>query len=246
MFPRIIGRTYMDESVAIGTMNRGDLWNQRRPLVAYWGSAEHPIALQVRCLHDGYDYSSALIFTRQAGPYVLAAVVFATDYGDRHIGLDPVQDQSIMAQDLRLRFQIINPPTDRPIFEELALGYEVNTSTIGNATLSLQIPHVIFGGRDIITITDREQTDEYLDIVLYYGRRRRIDFGRMRQAAVIFGLQITPAAEPMKRPWVDVTQAGSYLSAFWRTPRGDLKIDIPLQPGPFAELERLTKGVDDA
>lgn len=243
--PRIIGRTYMNETVAIGTMNRGDFWNQRRPLVAYWGTAEHPIALQVRCLHDGYDYCSALIFTRQTGPYVLAAIVFATDYGDRHISLDLIRDQTIMARDLRLRFQIIHPPADWQAREGLILGHEANTFTIGNATLSLHVPYVAFGDRDVITEANREGTDECLDIVLYHGPQRQIDFSRTHPAAIIFGLQITPAGEPTTRPRVDVTQAKGYLQAFWNTPRGPLELTVPGRPGPFAELERLADGVDD-
>jgi hypothetical protein len=74
----IIGTTYLHPDYTLGSVNIGDLWNQRRPLLAYWKTDAGVVAMRLRCLHDDYDYSSASIFTVQDKSDILGAVVFAT------------------------------------------------------------------------------------------------------------------------------------------------------------------------
>ena len=243
--PRVIGRTYMDQTVALGTTNRGDFWNQRRPLIGYWGDRERPIALRVRCLHDDYDYCSGLIFARQAGPYVLAAVVFATDHGDTHPGLDPIRDQATVARDLRLSLEIVNPPAAWDPPDPPGLD-EPRSLAIGKATLGLHLAHAEFGDLSPRVETRRTEEGVAIDVVLYHGEERRVDFGRMEAAAVVFGLQLTPTSLRVSPPSVRVARQGSRLAAEWDTPRGTLELVAPERPGPFAEIQDRVDGVDDA
>ncbi|MGC9330161.1 MAG: hypothetical protein ACP5I1_21170, partial [Candidatus Hinthialibacter sp.] len=83
----IIGTTYLHPLYTLGTVNRGDFWNQRRSFVAYWGTPEKTTYLQLRFLHDGYDFCSALPFTVQHQGCAMTSVLFATDYGDTHPSL---------------------------------------------------------------------------------------------------------------------------------------------------------------
>ncbi|NIS54342.1 MAG: hypothetical protein GWN94_25150, partial [Phycisphaerae bacterium] len=54
----IIGTTFLHPDYTLGSVNIGDLWNQRRPLLAYWNTDDGVVAMRLRCLHDNYDYSS--------------------------------------------------------------------------------------------------------------------------------------------------------------------------------------------
>jgi len=243
--PRITGRTYLDESVAIGSVNRGDFWNQRRPVLAYWGTAEHPIALRVQCLHDDYDYSSGVVFTRQAGPHILAAVVFATDHGDRHITLHGTRDGAIDARDLRLRFQIVNPPGEWPLPGPPQVGV-VGSSGIGNCTMGLHVAEATFGDLAPRGEAGRKSGEAHLDIVFYSGEERRIDFSQLRSAIVVFGLQVAPTAARLPLPAVAVRRSDGRVRATWDTRRGRLELAAPERPAPFAELQREARGVDDA
>ncbi len=101
----IVGTTYLHPDFAFASVNIGDLWNQRRPLLAYWKTDKGVVSMRIRCLHDDYDYSSASIFTVQDKADILGAVVFATDRGDTHISLDRLKDATIKAKDLRLRLE---------------------------------------------------------------------------------------------------------------------------------------------
>ena len=242
--PPIIAHTHLDHTVAISSVNRSELWNQRRPLLAYWGTVEHPTALQVRCLHDDYDYSSATLFARQAGPHVLAAVVFATDGGDRHIGLDRIADATITARDLRLRFQILTPPTGWRMPDPPALGQPHHLS-IGNAALGLHVAHAAFGEGPVRLEASQVGDSASLDVVLHSGEERRIDFTGLGAAVVVFGLQVVPASADVPLPLVEAARADGRLTASWATPRGHLAFSLPERPAPFAELQRRVAGVDD-
>ena len=43
----------------------GHLGNQRRNILAYWGTSEAPSCLKVRLIYDGYDLSTGAIWTQQ-------------------------------------------------------------------------------------------------------------------------------------------------------------------------------------
>lgn len=87
------GTTYLTSAFSLGTVNRGDFWNQRRPLLGYWGGTERPARyIGLRVIKDGYDFSSALFFSVQKAGYVLGLINFRNPGGDRHISLDPIRD----------------------------------------------------------------------------------------------------------------------------------------------------------
>lgn len=87
------GTTYLAQEYSLGSVNRGDFWNQRRPLLAYWGDASQPAKnVQMRVVKDGYDFASALLFSVQQSNCVLGLVNFRNPGGNRHISLDPIKD----------------------------------------------------------------------------------------------------------------------------------------------------------
>jgi len=106
--PQIIGTSYLSSRYALSSINHASMWNQRRPLIAYWGSKQQPKYLQVRFLHDNYDFSSASISAVQSENKVLAAINFVTGLGDKHINIDKIKDGKFTASDLRLRFEFGN------------------------------------------------------------------------------------------------------------------------------------------
>jgi hypothetical protein len=66
--------------------------------------------VRLRVLKDDYDFSSALFFSVQEKGCVLALVSFRSPGGDRHIGLDPIQDGAFTASRLRLCLEIVGAP----------------------------------------------------------------------------------------------------------------------------------------
>ncbi len=243
--PDIIGSTYLDSAFTLGSVNCGNLWNQRRPLIAYWGSADNVGAFRIQFLHDGYDYSSAMFFSVQDKGDVLAAVNFATDGGDTHPSLDPVRNATILAEDLRLRF-LIEVRGDSPTLpQRLQIG-EACTLYLGSARLDLCLVHAAFGEFKITTEAGRNNSSAWLDIVFYDGREREVSFHNLKEAVACFSLRLRPAAEeghsPLKARLLTLQPHGESLGIIWkRDEAAELSLDVPTKPQPRRVLCSIAK-----
>jgi hypothetical protein len=190
----IIGTTYLHPDYTLGSVNIGDLWNQRRPLLAYWNSGSAPVAMRLQCLHDGYDYSSATTFAVQNESDILGAVVFATDRGDTHISLDRLKNAKIQAKDLRLRLLFEGNIADLKLPEKVQLNQSIKISS-GPVTCNFQIAHAVFGDYPLKTETGSDGNSAWLDVVLYEGDQKDINFAEISEAAVIFTLSLNTQTE---------------------------------------------------
>jgi hypothetical protein len=190
----IIGTTYLHPDYTLGSVNIGDLWNQRRPLLAYWNTGSAPVAMRLQCLHDGYDYSSATTFAVQNESDILGAVIFATDRGDTHISLDRLKNATIKAKDLRIRLLFEGAVTDIKLPDNVQLNQSMKISS-GPVTCDFQIAHAVFGDYSITTKTGSDSSSAWLDVILYLGDQKDINFAELSKAAVIFTLSLNTQAE---------------------------------------------------
>jgi len=188
----IVGRTYLHPDFTLGSVNLGDFWNQRRPLVGYWKDAGGPVAVRVRMLHDGYDYASASLFTVQDKGDVLGAVLFATDRGDTHISLDKIADGRIGARDLRLRLQFEGAVGNLVLPERPGIDEPLSFSC-GPIEGLFTLHAVKFDGMTARLETGREADQAWIDLVLYHGSGRPFDFRKIEEAAIIFTLLLARA-----------------------------------------------------
>lgn len=250
----IIGTTYLHPDFTLGSVNIGDLWNQRRPLVAYWKSPSGVTAMRLRCLHDGYDYASASLFTIQNEGNALTAVVFATDRGDRHISLDKIRNATIQAEDLRVRLEFEGAISDLELPRHVEIDEAVNFSC-GPIAGAFSCIEAVFGDRPISIETGRDGETAWVDIVLYNGANRRIDFRKIPEAAVVMTISITPKDE---RPIIvhsstsmsvaygvvpgTQTPASRRTWLWRRTNASPMSLTIPLTPLPTKEQRKAAAG----
>ncbi len=187
----MVGRTYMHPDFSLGSVNIGDLWNQRRPLVGYWQSPGGPVAVRIRCLHDGYDYASATLLTVQDKGDVLGAVLFATDRGDTHISLDKIANATIRARDLRVRLQFegavggLTLPSTAELHESIRFASGPIEGVFGFCSAE-------FDERPVRVEIGRDSQEAWIDLILYHGPDRAFDFSRIAEAAVVFTFSIVP------------------------------------------------------
>ncbi|UCG57558.1 MAG: hypothetical protein JSU70_22165 [Phycisphaerales bacterium] len=229
----IIGTTYMHPDFTLGSVNIGDLWNQRRPLLAYWKTETGVAAMRLRCLHDGYDYASASLFAVQDKADILGAVVFATDRGDTHISLDRIKDATIKAKDLRLRLQFEGATDDIELPSRAKVGEAVCLSA-GRVTCAFHVPHAAFEERAIEMQTGQDDETLYIDVVLYTGPERDLNFAKISEAAAIFALSVRQMPPPQHlTPQFNfgVSSAAGAITAVWkRNDRTDMTLTIPARP----------------
>lgn len=240
----LIGHTYLTPNFTIGSVNCGDLWNQRRPLVAYWNTSSGPAAMRVRFLHDGYDYSSASIFTIQDKAELLSAVVFATDRGDTHISLDRIQDGTIQARDLRMRLQFEGAIDDLELPDRVRVGEAIDFES-GQMEARFMVHAAQLDDLPVRMETGRDEEGAWIDVVLYNGVPREFDFNQIVAAGVVFTLSMTKSTAPIRvaDPTVFRTVASTMIvdgqvippreKLQWRRPgTTSMILSVPMTPLP--------------
>jgi hypothetical protein len=225
-----VGTTYLAPELALGSVNVGDLWNQRRPLVGYWGTVERPSYLQVRLLHDGYDFAAGQIFSAQQKGRVLAAVVFATDGGDTHVSLDRLKDGAFLARDLRLRFElggaagVLRPEPPDSLDDPVMLD-------LGGLRLSIFVSHASFGEGSGRWETGQADGKAWLDVVLLSGEEREVHLSDLKRAAIGVGVALSGSQEsPARGPRAQC--ADRRLRLEWDA----LRMSVPLEPARVRDL----------
>lgn len=224
--PPLAGTTYLTPEYTLGSISIGEMWNQRRNLLAYWGGAE-PRYLHLRLLHDGYDYSSGVFFGVQREGCLLGGICFATDGGDRHISLDRIQDGTIRAEDLRLRFEFGGQVDSLSLPQAFRAGESVVVQD-GVLYFALQVARASFDKAEIAFEVGRSEENAWLDLVFYSGAEKDIDLRRLQNASVGLALRMG-LGEPVP-PAVEVK--GTEL--LW--PGERLRLQLPVSPAPFREL----------
>jgi hypothetical protein len=229
--PPVVGTTYLHPKFTLGTINRGDLWNQRRALVAYWGDAKSHAYLHVRFLHDGYDFAAAQFFSVQKEGTALAAINFATDGGDTHVSLDRIKNGTITAKDLRLRFEFGGAVEDL----EIKMRADFPEREVRHGPVRIY-PMVHFGEIDNVAGESRWEVNtqdgrKCLDLVLYHGEEIDVAFDQMATAGIGLSVQIRLDEEQPPRPdrLLVLNRLGLDL--------GQLSLSVPLRPDRASKLQ---------
>jgi hypothetical protein len=199
--PRILATAYLTDEYALSTVNRSSLWNQRHPMMAYWGTVSHPSYLQVRFLHDFYDFSSASFYSMQRENKVLAAINFILGGGDKHISIDRLKDGRFQAEDLRLRFEF----GPHSIIEGLQLPHRVDSIlafTVDKMPFNLDIYRAEFGDLKARWETGRDDERAWIDLVLYSDKPRFFELTKITMAVLGFTFSMGDTAATVSAPEV--------------------------------------------
>jgi hypothetical protein len=224
--PQIIGTCYMTDKYALSTASQSSLWIQRRPFLVYWGDAQNPKYLQVRFLHDDYDFTSVNFQSQQRENNVLAGISFATNGGDKHPSFDRLKEGKFKAKDLRLRFEFGNVKT-----EDLTLplsNYAFNSFFINGFQFNLQLYQTIFDQFKGYWEKGGNERASWIDFVIYSGAETDFNLSEMKQAVLgfTFSMGIQGVHLPTDKP--DFSINDGILNAKWN----GLMLDIPVKPQP--------------
>jgi len=221
--------TYMTPDYTIGSFNKEIMWNQTRTLLAYLDNGGQPTYMHLRCLHDGYDYCSAIFNSVQRKEHVLYGVHFITNGGDTHPNLDKI-DGTIEAADFRLRVEI-SGCLER--MESQAEGKEA-VIRIGGAsgiTITLHNWFAAFDERQAEDSSWRWEINEVdgvlgVDWVIYSGERKTIDFRQIRQAAFLFTMLLNSEGQELS-PTIQKSKDEISISGKWNNEQ--MSLTLPLR-----------------
>jgi hypothetical protein len=230
----IVGTTHLEPAFALGTVNRGEFWNQRRALVAYWGTADKTSYLHLRFLRDGYDFSAAQFFSAQRGGEVVAAVNFATDGGNTHISLDRLKDGVFRAKDLRLRFEFGGEAGKSRLTAPKRLSEPVRVA-FGELQVAVQVPYAAFGNVRPHWESSTKDSKAALDVVFHQGEDREFRMSDLEAAAT--GLAVSIAKERVALPAAVATVRDGRLGLEW----GALRVNVPVKPGRVGVLQKAVR-----
>lgn len=229
--PPVIGTTWLENAFTLGSVSRGDFWNQRRGVLAYWGTPQAPASLHVRFLRDGYDFAAAQLFTAQRRGDLLAAVNLSTDGGNTHLHLDRIKDGRFTAASLTLRFEFSGSAAARTPAVPAATDAPASLD-FGDCRLSLAVPFCAFDGLTPVWQSGKDNERAWLDLVLYAGDERTFDLTRLASAALGFALRLAASEAPAPQP--RHTLADGRLALAWH----DLRVSVPVRPDKVSTLQR--------
>ena len=208
----IIGKSYLTKDFVLSSANQSCLWNQRRPLIAYWGTEQKPVSMQIRFLHDQYDYAAANIFCSQDSTNVLGAINFTTNGGDKHVTIDVIKDATIKATDLKLRFEfsgdISSVKIEKPDIKEQSVS-----GTSGNVAFRINLPYAKFDELEGKWVIGGDEKSKWIDFVIYSGNEREFNFSEIQEAVLgfLFSLKVGSISESP----IEVSKSGENLILKW-------------------------------
>jgi hypothetical protein len=223
--PQTIGTCYLSENYALSTANRSSLWIQRRPFLVYWGTVQSPRYLQVRFLHDDYDFSSATFYGQQKENKVLAGINFLTNGGDKHINIDRLKEGKFTAKDLRLRFEFgnVNKPDDLII---PVSAFEPFSVQLDSLKFNLQLCQAQFDNFKGHWEKGGDGKSSWIDFVFYKGAEQEFDLTKINKAVMGFTFATDPAGKDQVFRKAEVSEKEGILNLQWEK----LMLQIPVKP----------------
>lgn len=216
----IWGTTWMHEEICLGSVNQDFFMDQRRALLGYWNGGDgSPVALRLRFLHDGREFSSAFVCNHQSGPRILSAVHLLLGRGDFHPQLDVPKDNTFSAEDFRLRYELRGEQVDAAPHGKLF-------SLVSGGWAAVVTPGAgSFNGRPVEWQVSRGDGWVAIDAVCYSGPRRDFKFDELPVVELAAGLHLRrhgadDAGSPLEL--AHDPEAGK-VSARW----GDLQAVVP-------------------
>lgn len=223
--PRTTGTCYLTGKYALSTANRSSLWNQRRPFIVYWGTVQTPKYLQVRFMHDDYDFSAATFYGQQNENQALAVINFISNGGDKHISIDRFKDGKFKAKDMRLRFEFGNVKSP----DELAIPASVNDPFVINMDeleFNFQLYCSEFDGAKGHWEKGGNDKASWIDFVFYSGEEKEIDLIKMNRAVSGFIFELNSTNEKKEFKKADLSEKNGILKIEWN----GLKLETPVKP----------------
>ncbi|WP_026877157.1 hypothetical protein [Jiangella gansuensis] len=177
----IVGTTWREPTLTLGTINQSDTWLQRRNLLGRWtepGDApwRQPARyVRLRVLKDGVDFASGSFSSVQHGSAALWVVGFASPGGDRHLHLDLIaQGEAFEATSITVSFEFAGA-ADAVILvgdqqagpgDGFGIGDVVRVVTAG-VELAIHLAAGDFGGTRPHGVLRRDGDKVFVDVDLF-------------------------------------------------------------------------------
>lgn len=193
MYP-LVSYTYLHPDYCLGSFNKQDMWNQRRPLSAYIPLDGNTACFRVRCMHDDMDFSGAVMSNVQREGALSGGISFVTDHGDYHYILTPLDNGTMKAKELSAEFVMTGSTEAVKIEKNSAEDWIFQA---GACTIHLRILEAVFGDFPVKTELVADSKTKGVRVVLYRNDTEHgsIDFNAVKKAYLLYWMEITVNGE---------------------------------------------------
>ena len=179
--------TYRSDDYVIGTYNKCEMWNQRRPFLGYiYG--ETPISFRVKCYHDGFDFSSGTFHAIQHKSNILGSVNFSENRGDTHVCIDMISGGLVDAEDLRVTFELCGDMKN--------VGYEkdgeILNLIVNGKKIRINAFIKEFGKNEVQESIDMTDNTFQYSLIFYRGERKTVNLCDAEKAMLAFTVEMEP------------------------------------------------------
>lgn len=233
----LVGTTYLHPLFCLGTVNYMDFWEQHRNLIAYWGTREATSYLTMRCRNGERGFCSAFMAGVQHRGDVLAGVCFATDHGNRYIDVDPLPNQTLKTDSLRVEFEFGGSlgQADIPRAADLETPFVVSDRRM---RISIRYLGGTFAGQEPSVEVRRRSRRVMLAVHLYKGPKKAFHLPTLAEAACLFVIRMTPASDTLSVPEPRVTRSKGELAVKWTPGAKEIGLRLPSTPRAKEELQK--------
>jgi hypothetical protein len=223
---------HQDPHFSVGSFNRGDLWSQRRPLIAFWGNLTHPGILALMSPSTGNGLMPAQVYVAQDGPRLIVIINFITDAG---WGLNPWDlygiNRSTPVQAGATRLRLHSEGTARLHFDSTPSNGEILWTQQEGITLGFRPLHADFGSN---LASWEVSSDGHLDLIL--SAEPGVELNSLSSATAAFALEMSSG--PIDPTWLNSVILNLSEETITLTADGDLQISALRRPQTYAGQQK--------
>ena len=222
---RFEGVTWMENGASLSTVNHESTWVQRHGIIAYWESGGTvPAVFKVRCLKDGREFASVMLYADQTGSAALAGFGLLSNMGDYHLFLDHPADGVFSFEDLRIRFELTGPGSG--VSDGPDGGYILSC---GGYEAVVSPANGVFAAAPVSWETGRGTDRAWTDAVLYSGPPERFHWPTLHPVRCAAGVALVTAGTGIEFPPVTAHDGPDGCRYPWAAGR-TLSVVVPEHP----------------
>lgn len=213
--PDLTAYTYKTKEYLFGALQKTDLWDQRRTSMLMWDKDDKK-TFKLRCIKDGFSFSSGMAYTAMHKDEMLTVVGFSTDHGYKHYILDCFENGITEAENLKFTMKIngkYKKENFRHTDNELIYSDEKISFTV-------KILKWCFDGRD----GKVKFTDDGFELICHDGEKKTIDLTKLKATYGVISMKINGEA-----PSAVITNGGERV----KVGSGAYEIETYTQPKPY-------------
>lgn len=211
--PDLTAYTYKTHEYLFGAFQKTDLWDQRRTSMLMWDK-EDKKTFKLRCMKDGYSFSSGMAYTAMHKDEMLTVVGFSTDHGYKHYILDLFENGITEAESLKFTMKISG---DYKKENFRRIGNEIIYSD-GKINFGIKIIDWVFDGAP----GEIRFTDDGFELICYEGEKKKIDLTKLGETYGVISMKVNgeaAAAEVIKNNNRLNVSSGKYNINTYLTPK---------------------------